>query len=202
MTFAKVSMIATICAAGLFTTTARAAAGPGSGWYAGADLGRMEYKFDNGFDASDNAFGVHGGYRFSRYFAIEAGYADLGSYDFSVACPTGTLCVPEDYPIYTEVSSQRIELNVLGILPLGERLEAYAKAGYARTEFDVFVREGIHDGSSDSIRSSDPNYGIGLRLNFDAPWSLRLQWERTPDMNDSDADLNALWLGAEYRFGG
>jgi len=201
MTSAKGLMIATICVAGLFTTTARAAAEPGSGWYAGADLGRMEYKFDNGFDASDNAFGVHGGYRFSRYFAIEAGYADLGSYDFSVQCP-GEVCVPEAYPIYTEVSSQRIELNMLGILPLGERLEAYAKAGYARTEFDVFVREGIHDGNSDSIRSSDPVYGIGLRLNFDAPWSLRLQWERTPDINASGADLNAAWLGAEYRFGG
>ena len=200
MTFAKVSMIATICAAGLFTTTARAAAGPGSGWYAGADLGRMEYKFDNGFDASDNAFGVHGGYRFGRHVAIEAGYADLGSYKSTEECPSD-FCTPEQYPIYYEVSSQRLELALLGILPLAERMEAYAKVGVVSTEFDLSTRTQLVS-SSDSTRSSDPIYGIGLRLNFDAPWSLRLQWERTPDINDSGADLNAAWLGAEYRFGG
>jgi len=200
MTSAKGLMIATICVAGLFSFTAPAAAGPGSGWYAGADLGRMEYKFDNGFDASDNAFGVHGGYRFSRYFAIEASYADLGSYDFSEACPSD-FCAPEQYPIFHEVSSQRLELALLGILPLGERMEAFAKVGVARTEFDLLTRNQLVS-SSDSTRSSDPIYGIGLRLNFDAPWSLRLQWERTPDINASGADLNAAWLGAEYRFGG
>ena len=202
MKSAEVALIAAVfLVLNLVAGAARAAPNVEVGWYAGADLGRMEYDFDEGFvDFSDNAFGVHGGYRFARYFAIEAGYADLGSYDFTVECPD--TCVPELYPVYIEVSSQRLELDVLGILPLGERLEAYAKAGIARTEFDVFTREGLSGSSRYSTRSSDPIYGIGLRLHFDAPWSLRLQWERVPDINDSGADLNVVWLGAEYRFGG
>lgn len=203
MTPATPLMIAILCCvASVYAEPAQAATAAGAGWYAGADLGRSEYNFDSGEDFSDMAFAVHGGYRFARHFAVEAGYADLGSYDFTYDCPQGTSCVPELFPVRVDVSSKRLDLALLGMIPLGQRWEAHAKLGYARTEFDVAIREGLSSSSSSSTSSSDVIYGVGLGFHFDAPWSLRLRWERIPDINDSSARLDTLWLSAEYRFGG
>jgi len=189
---------------GLAAGLAHAAPPGGSGWYAGADIGRSELKFDSGADFSDTAFAVHGGYRAARYFAIEASYADLGSLDYTLECPVGLVCVPVLYPQFVDVSSKRLDLALLGVLPLGERFEAYAKVGVAQTDIDVHVVEGQLGTSDFSDRSTDPIYGIGVRMHFDAPWTLRLQWERVPDVDyfGADFDVDALWLGAEYRFGG
>lgn len=203
MKLVKVFIVAAVFSViNLAAGVARAAPGVEPGWYVGADVGRSELKFDGGADSSDTAFAVHGGYRFGRYFAVEASYADLGSFGYTLDCPPGLACVPELFPQQTDVSARRLDLALLGIVPFGDRWEAHAKLGYARTKFDTTVRVGQFGISDFSDDNSDLIYGVGLRFHFDPPWSLRLQWERIPDINDSNEDLDALWLGAEYRFGG
>jgi hypothetical protein len=196
------AITAVLSSLGLAAGLAQAAPAGEPGWYAGADVGRSEFKFDGGANFSDTAFAVHGGYRAARYFAVEASYADLGSFDYTLECPAGLACVPELYPQFVDVSAKRLDLALLGILPLGERFEAYAKVGFSQTEIDTHVVEGMSGTSDFSDRSSDAIYGVGVRMHFDAPWTLRLQWERVPDVDYFGVDVDALWLGAEYRFGG
>lgn len=193
------SIAVVLLALGLAAGSAQAA-DVESGWYLGVDVGQREYKYDEG-SFSDTAYSVHGGYRFARHFAVETAYVDLGDHDFSLGCPADA-CVPETYPWHVDVSAQRWDLALLGIVPVGGRMEAYAKLGMARTDFDITIVEGLQGTSHDSVSGWDPVYGVGLRVHFDTPWSLRLQWERTPDVADTEADMDALWLGAEYRFGG
>lgn len=183
---------------GLMAGAAHAAPGSEPGWYLGADVGRSELKVEQG--PEETAFAIHGGYRLTRHLAIEATYADLGDFGYTVPCPE--VCIPELYPQRVDESIKRLDVALLGIVPFGERVEAYARVGAARTDTDTTVSAlaGTFSRSSDT---SDLVYGVGLRVHLDAPWSLRLQWDRgsaDTGVAASDADVDALWLGAEYRF--
>ena len=196
----------------------QAAAGDmGPSWYLGADVGNVEFqpqspvvpfpfvdpasKFT--INDSDTVFAIHGGYRISPYFAIEATIADLGgnSYESFSPCPIGYACIPENGFYQVSASLKRLDLALIGSIPLGERFEVYAKAGFARTVVVSKISNPFIPGnqSTNKNSSTDAVYGAGLRLHFDTPWSLRLQWDRS---EHGEWGVEALWLGAEYRFGG
>ncbi|MEG3192921.1 porin family protein [Lysobacter sp. D1-1-M9] len=185
-----------------FSAQATAADGVGPGWYLGADLGHAEIEPEaqavvSNKDLSDTAFAIHGGYRVNPYVAIETAYADLGDYSYRLDCPE--FCAPEAFPQDISVSGVRWDLSLVGSIPLGKRFEAYAKVGIAHTEVESEIRSlWANLRSTDS--SSDALYGVGMRLHFDAPWSLRLQWDRTPQVGEDQSEVDAWWLGVEYRF--
>lgn len=185
-----------------YAGTASAAQGGDRGWYAGLDAGRSAYKADVGDDEGATAFTVRGGYRFNDWVAVETSYADLGSVDSRVDCPAGQACVPEAFPVDTSLSAQRADVAVLGILPITDSVEAFARVGVAYTEFDATVQQGSLGTDRGSDDSTDAIYGIGVRYNFDAPWALRLEYARTSGIGDTDVDLDTLTFGVEYRFGG
>jgi OmpA-OmpF porin, OOP family len=173
------------------------------GWYVGADFGHAEIEpegqaFYRDKDFSDTAFSLHSGYRVNSYFAIEAAYADLGDYSYRAELYS-EIFVPRILHQYEIIiSGRRLDLALVANIPLGERFEAYAKAGFANTEVESEFRS-IDDNFQSKDSSTDAFYGVGLRFHFDAPWSLRLQWDRT-QLGDYESDIDALWLGAEYRF--
>ena len=67
---------------------------PQRGWYAGISAGQSTADIDSASvlpvigatqsrvstDDTDTGFKLYGGYRFNRHLAVEAGYADLGSF--------------------------------------------------------------------------------------------------------------------------
>jgi len=179
-----------------------------SGWYAGAAAGRSDFnsepssQFDHRVesDYTDTALAAYGGYRFGRYLGIEATYADLGGYSFTRECPPGLICVPELYPYDYELTARQWDLALLGILPIGERFEVYAKIGRARTEYDVAVR-GLWTNEDVSTHAYDSVFGLGVRYHFEGGWTLRAQGQRTQDVAGGSVDFDAYWLGLEYRFG-
>lgn len=195
--FIAASMLATL---GLMAGAAQAA--PASpGWYLGVDAGHSEIKPDFAPEVSDTGFALHGGYRFTRHLAVEASYADLGDFDYTMECPADFACIPEAFPRHVDASIDRVDVALLGIVPFGERAEVYAKVGVAQTRVDATVSSLWEGSRSRSSDSSGAVYGLGLRVHLDAPWSLRLQWERSSaDVDISSADVHTLWLGAEYRF--
>ncbi len=171
-----------------------------SGWYVGADLGHTEIKPDyQAFltekESSDIAFAIHSGYRVSPHFAIEGTYADLGNYDYRLDICL-EFCIPENFSQEVSISGVRWGLALEGSIPLGERFDAYAKTGFAHTRVNTEIHS-LNTNSQSSDNSFDVFYGVGMRLHFDGPWSLRLQWDRT---SDDELDSVAWWLGAEYQF--
>jgi OOP family OmpA-OmpF porin len=179
---------------------AQAATAPSdAGWYVGASAGRTDLTYpDGGGDLEADGYAVHGGYRFNRHFAVEAGYADLGDARFQYDCPSGLVCVPENYPITFSQDFSRADIALVGILPVNARFDLFAKVGYAQARYEESVRFGTSGTARESDDSSETIYGVGARLNFDSPWSLRLQWDRS---EVSDVDVDGYWLGVEYRFG-
>jgi OOP family OmpA-OmpF porin len=75
-----------------------------AGWYTGFNAGQSRAKIDDsriadgllddgltttsiGNDERHFGFKAFGGYEFNRYFALEAGYFNLGRFGFTAVCP-------------------------------------------------------------------------------------------------------------------
>ncbi len=175
------------------------------GWYVGADIGHAKLSLDNQntigeTDLSDTAVSVRGGHAFSRHFAVEATYSDLGNYRYTLD-NCREVCVPELASTEFRHSVTRLDLSLVGRIPLGERLEAYARAGVASTTLET-TEARILAGASKSEKSDLSGvYGLGLRAFLSGPWSLRVQWDRGSYSNSMDLDVDSFSLGAEYQFG-
>ena len=192
--------------ASVFSAQAVASDKTGYGWYLGTSLGHGKIDQEDLVSVSDvnftdSAFSVHAGYSLGPHLSIEADYADLGQYSYTQNCPI-EVCVPEHYPESVRFSANRLGLSLVGNVPLSERFEAYAKLGIASAEVDTEADNRISTTSRKSTKHrSNEYYGAGLRLRFERKWSLRLQWDRTPQLGDHGLSADTWWFGAEYRFG-
>ena len=198
----SISLIATTACLLFFAGFVQAAPPEAPGWYVGADAGFSQLLYPNGAELDSNSYGAHGGYRINRYLAIEAGYADLGSYRFENDCPPGFACNPESVPVRVHLTAKRADIAALGILPMGESFDAYARLGYGRARFSESVKPGLYAADEFSSTTDEMTYGVGVRMHFKSSWSLRLQWDRLPGISTYRLDIESYWLGAEYRFGG
>lgn len=138
----------------------------------------------------DPAFRGFGGWRFNRNWAIEAGYADLGS-----AEGTGG-GITYDKHVYAFDLSGVLTFQLIGGLHGLARLGAYR----AKTEVETTVG-GVATRSA--INNSAWFGGLGFeyqlwRLGLRAEW---LHWlnVRDPVVGNTD-DLDALMLGLTFRF--
>ena len=113
-----------------------------SAWYAGVGAGRSRADIDqsalqrtlnsNGStlssfntDDRDVTWKLFVGKQLNRYFAIEAGYFELENFDFQAATNTGGL--------YGETKFRGVNLDLVGRLPLTERLTFLARGGVQYT---------------------------------------------------------------------
>jgi hypothetical protein len=154
-----------------------------SGFYLGASLGDASVEVnDFGFDENDSASKIFGGFIFDMPvvdFAIEAGYADLGTV-------SGTV-LGESY----ELDSSGI--SAFGVAGLDYGLFGFfAKAGLVAWDTDIAVA-----GLQGSDSGSDPAYGLGFRLTFSSV-EVRTEYE-VFDISDIDS-VDMLSLGVLWRF--
>lgn len=198
MTIARTLLFPSFVLAAATASGAAVAASDESGWYVGASAGRSTFEYSGGFEVDEDAWGVHGGYRFNRYFAIEGGYADQGSQRYVIDCDPGVFCVPEAYPFVIDQSFERLDLSLVGILPLGEQFDVFGKVGYVQATYDETFKQGLLPSGSFSEEYSEAVYGVGGRWHFTPAWSLRLAWDRS---KMEDVDVDSYWLGVEFRFG-
>jgi len=200
----------------LTLTGAQIATAAEPGWYFGANLGESEASIDNsgiearqladGFtnirlDTNDSKTGykVFTGYQFNRFLAAEGGYFDLGEFSFR------SLMTPQ--AVYTGHSKVRgINVDLLGFLPMGEKLSAFARAGLTHTQVKNKYRG---YGSiavfpySTSDRDDSYKYGLGLQYDFTDNFAMRLEAERYDSVNKmlSKRMVDMYSVGVVYRFG-
>lgn len=188
-----------------------------TGWYGGFGIGQSRATIDeqgitaglldNGFtvdsftdDDRDLGFKIYGGYKLSRYFALEGGYFNLGKFTFEAdTTPAGTY--------NGSIKTQGLNLDALGIIPFTERFSAFGLVGvnYARSK-DVFSGTGFIDVIEPDFKKSDINikYGLGLQFAITDALSIRTQAERyrINDAYDSNGDIDLYSVGLVFKFGG
>lgn len=152
-------------------------------------------------DSSDKAWNVFGGYQINANLAVEAGYSDLGNFQGNVP-GTG----------YGSYSAKSYDTSILGILPLGEMFNVYARGGYSLVNADTHVNVGgtpfVNGGGSEGAWV----YGAGAGLNVTDNVEVRADWRRFDDVGNNSgnnlpaqivqhADLDVYSLQAVYHFG-
>jgi len=173
-----------------------------AGWFVGGGVGMSEnrdYDCDGcgvvgSVDDNGPAGKLFGGYRFQRVVAVELGFAQLADTEASGPLP------------FTD----RLEVNgpyasIVGILPVGDHFEIFAKTGLMHWSQDV-----AYNGYSGSFSGTDLTYSLGGAFNLTvgglAGWSVQLELQQFEKVGSSDPllghidDYGLATLNIQYRF--
>jgi len=164
-------------------------------WYIGAGVGQSEADDAcsgvSNCDDTDTGWKLFGGYRFTQYVAIEAGYVDLGEYSGS----SGGISAS------AEVTG--VTAHVVGTLPLHERFSLIGRLGTIYADVDAKA-----SGFGVSVDEDDQFFafaaGVGAEVNITDQFSLRAEYELFKDVGDDDSteedDFYLASLSAVFRF--
>ncbi|MBW3511729.1 MULTISPECIES: OmpA family protein [Janthinobacterium] len=182
-----------------------------SAWYIGAGVGQSRANIDEprlraslaangetvtGFtkDQRDTGYKLFVGRQLNQYFAVEAGYFDLGKFDFkSSTSGNGVL--------NGQAGFRGVNLDLLGQLPLSQRLSLLGRVGMHYTKTNTEFSGNRLLGSTNthaSERKLNAKLGLGLEYKFSEALALRGEVERYR-LNDAvgnrgDADLYSVSL--------
>lgn len=182
-----------------------------SAWYLGAGVGQSRATIDeprlrasmaaNGEsvtafnkDERDTGYKLFVGRQLNPYLAVEAGYFDLGKFNFqSASSGNGVL--------NGEAAFRGVNLDLLGQLPLSQRLSLLGRVGmhYTRTSTEFSGNRLLGSTNAHaSERKLNAKLGLGLEYKFSEALALRGEVERYR-LNDAvgnrgDADLYSVSL--------
>lgn len=177
-----------------------------TGWYAGAGFGRSTTDIDTsdlndaqkefqglGFatslsvDQTDTTKRVFGGYQVNKNFAVEGEYADFGKSTFSFSAKKGTKYANAN----GDFKTKGLGVSVVGGVPIGNILSVFAKAGVFRwnvkSDFNYADNVTPETGSdSTTANGIKPMVGVGVQINLDKTFAVRVEHERFKDVGKED----------------
>ncbi|MBB5370461.1 MULTISPECIES: OmpA family protein [unclassified Janthinobacterium] len=182
-----------------------------SAWYIGAGVGQSRATIDEprlraslaangetvtGFskDQRDTGYKLFVGRQLNQYLAVEAGYFDLGKFDFkSTTSGNGAL--------NGEAGFRGVNLDLLGQLPLSQRLSLLGRVGmhYSKTNTEFGGNRLLGSANTQAgERKLNAKLGLGLEYKFSEALALRGEVERYR-LNDAvgnrgDVDLYSVSL--------
>jgi OOP family OmpA-OmpF porin len=194
----KKFVLAAATAAVLAATPAFAA--DDSGLYIGAGLGNFSLDSQgifNGkdFDGSDIGFKVLGGYKFMEYLAIEVEYIDGGE-------PDDNYNVGNESPgrLRGDVGVTGFVGSAVGILPISESFDLFAKAGFimwdADGDYKVFNGDTTLERGSFNGDGTDFAWAVGGTWYIMDELGLRAEYQgfEISDFNSVDfASASVVW---------
>lgn len=178
-----------------------------SGWYVGAGIGQAQTHIDEGpFARTEDdwvdSWSLTAGYRFSSFFALEAGYTDLGMLKLR-----SDTSVPNVFDVQTELEVRGFNAALVGILPLGPAFDLHGRFGVLLSNTDVdIVFPGNGFRQSGSGNDGDLFYGAGVAWHANDNWSLSLDYQRYTDIGldddfqSSDSDVDSVGINAYFKF--
>lgn len=198
-------------------------------WYFGADMGRSmfsappstPYTFAsirapgeiNVLELRSLGIRAYGGFRVNRYFALEAGYADLGTVTFA---KSERPCLPAPgmgcLAVITtatagEIAAQGWNLSARATFPIGERLELMGKLGVLRSTATLRATETPFTPNPPvfflerTITRTSSLFGIGMGYRISPGLSFTLDWEQSKvGSADTTGEMSLKLLSAGVRF--
>jgi len=167
--------------------------------YAGATLGESRFwgacdtPVALGFtcDMKDTAWRVFGGYRLTRTFAFEAGYADLG--EVKVLGAIG------GQPAGGSVKATLFDFVGVGSYLVDEQFSVYGKLGLYHGDAKTSANaQALGLAGSASSQGTDFTFGFGAQYFLTPHIAMRFDWQRYSKFAGRDTDVIAI--GALYSF--
>ena len=148
------------------------------------EINNLDDVDDVGLDFSDgdNAMKLFGGYRFNRFWAVQADYVDFGESSGAVSPSVrGTSDVQGFAP------------SVVATLPIGP-VEVFGRVGMMFYEVDLNLSGGrVIDESGEDLL-----WGAGVGIDIAERFNLRLEYEEI-DIERLD-ESDAVWLNLAWKF--
>lgn len=185
------------------------------GPYVGGNLGRSSASFDRpanldafvgpGFSVNssiennhDTAYKLYGGYRFHPNFAVEAGWFDLGHFQYIYnTTPAGSL--------NGNLGVRGVNLDLVGILPVSERFSVFGRVGaaYSHSRTGFGNTGAVPLAAVRKHKDTDVKIGAGLQYAFTDSLSVRAELERyrVNDTLRSRGHVDMASVGLVYSFG-
>ncbi len=141
------------------------------------------------------------GYRFNDYFAVEGGYYYLGRTKSDTKI-TNLNNGEEVYSAHAKLSGHMLAIDAVGILPINDRFELFAKAGAGVVRAKLTFSDDDDSWSETKTRLA-PKLGVGTEWYFVENWALRAEYERVWNAYKSDgekAHYNLFTVGVKYLF--
>lgn len=137
---------------------ASTAAADDQGIYIGARVGQSNTDAVTLIKKTAAAHSVLAGYQFSKYFAFEVEWSDLGSPTIGTGyvVPAGTMARLTNYGIRTVI-----------IFPFSDTWSVFSKLGMTHTKWAAPVGTGW----------TDFTYGVGGQFNWDRHWGINLNFD-------------------------
>lgn len=208
---------------------ATAMAGEDIGWYVGAGVGQstfdlpvpdaMFYVENYRQGSATESYQVLGGFRTSRYLALEMTYVHAYGHtaDFTFECGGRPTCQGLRFDVHEENRSQRLDMAVVATVPVGSRFELIGKLGLSRSRHRIYrsYPEDTYSPGAYHLAYDDLNTGLvkgwGARFLATPDWAIRVQHEWANEVggpthftNSTEdgrpATVENYWIGAEYRF--
>lgn len=149
---------------------------------------------DPGSTSSNRSYQLGAGYRFNDYLGVEANYADMTGQARRAGIGA--------------VQGSAFGVGAVGILPLGRRIELFAKAGVGRSQHR-FQRAADAAGPS-SVRGYNvsPLVSLGANYRVNSTLAMRVEWSTVSRYSDAFRDAigaesltTGQWtVGLSYRF--
>ncbi len=169
-------------------------------WYVSASLGSLSLDYDGAdltsdlasrgwtitdvtVDDSGTAWKIVGGFNVNEYFALEAGFVDLGDvttrYSTTIP-PTEIDNILNDTLAVHPLQGDGWVTSAVLRWPVQDNLALTARAGWYFWESDVDVRvvTGGTGSVSDRESGSDAMFGVGLEWQLNQQWSVTAEYER------------------------
>jgi OOP family OmpA-OmpF porin len=157
---------------------------------------------------SDVGYQATFGFRFNRYCAAELGLAQFGDLTSTARADMdfGGGFVPASVSLRFRAGGPMV--SVLGILPINDKFEVYARLGYlfASSERALSSRVDGQSGSFGSAKgdSQNPVYGVGFAWHFNQVYSLRAEYQKLDQIGQENRtgaeDLTVIGVGVIVRF--
>ena len=166
-----------LCLLAVIVAATVPAAASDTGFYLGVGLGQTNIDIrdfyptlGDSLETTSTGYKVYGGYRFLKFLAVEASYANLGS-------PQGLEKNVPEHPEKAEVGVKGWDAFAVGILPLGNVVDVFGKIGMMGWNTDI---TSIQDGEikySESTSGTDTAYGFGIGFWVGENVTLRAEGE-------------------------
>lgn len=154
------------------------------------DVDRSE-AFDQVLDGDENSQTYEVGFKFSRYFAVEAAYHDFSDVDGAIRpCAEGVTC--EDIPIQGKISA--VSVAIVPQFAITGRIAVFAKVGLVSWDANVEDAADDLDIVLEDTDDEDLIYGVGVEFQLLGRLKLVGRWESIA------GDIETLSVGARFGF--
>ncbi len=195
----KIGCLLSVLLIVLVSISAIPAASAQTGWYFGAGIGEAETDvalsdIDDGSltsgstDDSDTGTKFFAGFRFKENVAVEGAFVDLGEVSIDATSNgSGFLYVPG--PVSAEADADGINIALVGIWPVGEKVDVIGKLGFFAWDADASASNSAFGSVSIDDDGTDPMFGVGGQFRVGKKVGIRVEFERFADVFDVDVDL-------------